>query len=72
MTDRQISSILVNEAATFEARELMKYLVESYGKAVLSGQQDYSNLNWINENTLQSGYTACYMIGWLTSSSWTI
>ncbi|MGO4730424.1 glycosyl hydrolase [Paenibacillus sp. 2KB_22] len=51
MTVRMINSAPVNEAATSEARELMAFLVERYGKGMLSGQQDYSNLNWINENT---------------------
>ncbi|MEC0107079.1 glycosyl hydrolase [Paenibacillus taichungensis] len=51
MTEQKISSNLVNKDATSEARELMKYLAERYGKGVLSGQQDYGNLNWINENT---------------------
>ncbi|UPK45594.1 glycosyl hydrolase [Paenibacillus pabuli] len=51
MTESRISSVLVNEAATSEARELMNFLAERYGKGVLSGQQDYGNLNWINENT---------------------
>ncbi|WP_408894500.1 glycosyl hydrolase [Paenibacillus taichungensis] len=51
MMEQKISSNLVNKDATSEARELMKYLAERYGKGVLSGQQDYGNLNWINENT---------------------
>ncbi|MEK4272850.1 glycosyl hydrolase [Paenibacillus sp. FSL R7-0026] len=51
MTVRTINSAPVNEAATSEARELMAFLIERYGKGMLSGQQDYSNLNWINENT---------------------
>lgn len=51
MTVREISRVPVNEAATPEARELMAFLVERYQKGMLSGQQDYSNLNWINENT---------------------
>ena len=51
MTENKISSTLGNQDATSEAKELMRYLVKSYGSAVLSGQQEYSNLNWINENT---------------------
>ncbi|PJN49880.1 Mannan endo-1,4-beta-mannosidase [Paenibacillus sp. GM1FR] len=51
MTVREISRVPVNKAATPEAKELMAFLVECYQKGMLSGQQDYSNLNWINENT---------------------
>lgn len=51
MTVREISRVPVNKAATPEAKELMAFLVERYQKGMLSGQQDYSNLNWINENT---------------------
>ena len=51
MTVREISRVPVNKAATPKAKELMAFLVERYQKGMLSGQQDYSNLNWINENT---------------------
>ncbi|WP_339785047.1 glycosyl hydrolase [Paenibacillus sp. FSL R7-0313] len=53
MTVRTINSAPVNKAATPEAKELMAFLVERYQKGMLAGQQDYSNLNWINENTGQ-------------------
>lgn len=51
MREQKISGYLVNKDVTSEARELMTYLAERYGLGVLSGQQDYGNLNWINENT---------------------
>lgn len=43
----RISKELVNPDATPEARALMSYLVDMHGRAILSGQQDYSNLPWL-------------------------
>lgn len=41
-----ISKQLVNPNASYEARALMSYLVDSYGKRILSGQQsDYSGFD---------------------------
>jgi len=46
----RVSKQLVNPNATPEAKALMSYLVDMYGKAILSGQQDYRNVRWLEEN----------------------
>lgn len=45
-----LSKELVNPNATPEARALMSLLVDLYGKAILSGQQEYRNLVWLADN----------------------
>lgn len=45
-----ISKTLSNPDASSEAKSLMSYLVDSYGKRILSGQQDYSNVEWLQKN----------------------
>ncbi|MEK5238184.1 glycosyl hydrolase [Paenibacillus sp. FSL L8-0470] len=47
----QVTDALVNPAATPEAKALMGYLVDNYGKAILSGQQEYDNVSWLQANT---------------------
>lgn len=42
---------LVNPNATKEAGSLFAFLADQYGKSILSGQQNYSNLDWIAEQT---------------------
>lgn len=46
----QVSKALVNPAASPATKSLMSYLVDNYGKKILSGQQDYSNVAWIQNN----------------------
>lgn len=46
----QVSKTLVNPAASPAAKSLMSYLVDSYGHRILSGQQDYSNVAWLQSN----------------------
>ncbi|AWB45536.1 beta-mannanase [Paenibacillus sp. CAA11] len=43
----RVSKTLVNPSATAEAKSLMSYLVDSYGHKILSGQQDYANVAWL-------------------------
>lgn len=45
-----ISKSLVNPDASPAARSLMSYLVDSYGHQILSGQQDYSNVEWLQNH----------------------
>lgn len=47
----ELDGSLVNKNATPEAKRLMRYLADSFGKATLSGQQEYKNLGWIYELT---------------------
>ena len=42
-----ISKTLVNPKASPAAKSLMSYLVDNYGHKILSGQQDYSNIDWL-------------------------
>ena len=42
---------LVDPKATPEAKALMSYLVDNYGKKTLSGQQGYKHLEYIKEQT---------------------
>jgi len=46
----QISKKLVNTQATPEAIALMYFLVDHYGKYILSGQQEMKNLAWLDKN----------------------
>lgn len=46
----KISKSLSNPHASSEAKSLMSYLVDSYGHQILSGQQDYSNVEWLEQN----------------------
>ncbi|GIP24351.1 glycosyl hydrolase [Paenibacillus sp. J22TS3] len=46
----QVSKALVNPGASSAVKSLMSYLVDSYGSKILSGQQDYSNVAWIQSN----------------------
>ncbi|RDZ14696.1 beta-mannanase [Priestia megaterium] len=40
----------VNQHATRETKSLMNFLVDQYGKKILSGQQDMSGVQWLNNN----------------------
>lgn len=40
---------LVNSKATKETKSLMSYLVDQYGKSILSGQQDLTEAEWLNK-----------------------
>ncbi len=42
-----IPKTLVNPKASPAAKSLMSYLVDNYGHKILSGQQDYSNIDWL-------------------------
>lgn len=46
---RQATKRLVNPAASVGAVELMSYLVDHYGKDILSGQQEYEDAQWLYE-----------------------
>lgn len=46
----QVTEQLVNPNAAPEARRLMRYLVDQYGKAMIAGQQEFSNLAWLENN----------------------
>lgn len=46
-----IPKTLVNPSATEEAKALMSFLVDNYGKGIISGQQDYKYIAWIERNT---------------------
>ncbi|MFZ5987890.1 MAG: glycosyl hydrolase [Bacillota bacterium] len=46
----QVTKALVNPNATYEAKALMSYLVDTYGKKNISGQQEISNLSWYDSN----------------------
>ncbi|WP_208414623.1 glycosyl hydrolase [Paenibacillus castaneae] len=47
----QVEKKLVNPNATPEAQALINYLVDNYGKKILSGQQELSMAKWIKEQT---------------------
>jgi len=42
-----VENALVNPAASDKTKALMAYLVKSYGKQILSGQQDLSQADWL-------------------------
>jgi mannan endo-1,4-beta-mannosidase len=42
----QVDKVLINPNATIETRSLMSFLVDNYGKAVISGQQEYVSGNY--------------------------
>lgn len=46
-----IESSLVNPNATPEARALINYMVDRYGKNIISGQQNLEEVEWIHEQT---------------------
>lgn len=46
----QVTKSLVNSNASKEAKALMSYLVDQYGKAIISGQQEYPNSNLVDVN----------------------
>lgn len=46
----EVRKALVNPNATKEAKALMSYLVDQYGQAIISGQQEYPNSNLIDVN----------------------
>jgi mannan endo-1,4-beta-mannosidase len=41
---------LVNPRSTKETKSLMRFLVDHYGKNILSGQQDLTGAEWLNTN----------------------
>lgn len=45
--EHQVMKTLVNPNASLEAQALMNYLVDLYGNKILSGQQDYKNLEFL-------------------------
>lgn len=47
----QVEKKLMNPNATEEAKRLYSFLVDHYGKNILSGQQDYNDLQYIQEHT---------------------
>lgn len=47
----QVNKEPVNPNATTETKALMSYLVEQYGKSILSGQQTLEDAQWIKEQT---------------------
>lgn len=49
-TTHNVPKSLVNPNATNEAKALMSYLVDTYGKKIISGQQEISNLQWFDSN----------------------
>jgi hypothetical protein len=46
-----VESKLVNPNASPEARALMNYLVDRYGRNIIAGQQDLADVEWIAEQT---------------------
>ncbi|UCM91390.1 glycosyl hydrolase [Streptomyces marincola] len=46
----QVTGEPVNPHATPEARGLLRYLTDGYGRRILSGQQDMSGIAWLEEN----------------------
>lgn len=46
-----VENKLVNPSATVETKALMNYLVDHYGKNILSGQQTLEDAQWIKEQT---------------------
>lgn len=49
--EHQVTAHLVNPHATPATKALMKYLVANYGKHIISGQDDYHNIDWISQHT---------------------
>ncbi len=47
--EHQVRKTLVNPNASPEAKSLMSYLVDQYGKSILSGQQNSSNISWMQD-----------------------
>ena len=45
----QVTGELVNPDASAEARSLMRYLRDNYGKHILSGQQDAASIAWVED-----------------------
>ncbi|GMK39178.1 hypothetical protein PCCS19_22320 [Paenibacillus sp. CCS19] len=52
-SQHQVNKEPVNPNATTETKALMNYLVEQYGKSILSGQQTLEDAQWIKEQTGQ-------------------
>ncbi|MBB5801372.1 hypothetical protein F4560_001140 [Saccharothrix ecbatanensis] len=46
----QVTGELTDPAATAEAKGLMRYLTDNYGKNILSGQQDQASIDWVEQN----------------------
>ncbi|MBB5802613.1 hypothetical protein F4560_002381 [Saccharothrix ecbatanensis] len=46
----QVTGALTDPAATAEAKGLMRYLADNYGKNILSGQQDQGSIDWVEQN----------------------
>jgi glycosyl hydrolase family 26/carbohydrate binding protein with CBM35 domain/ricin-type beta-trefoil lectin protein len=46
----QVSGALVNPDASAEARSLMTYLADNYGRTIVSGQQDMASIQWLETN----------------------
>ncbi|WP_429310612.1 glycosyl hydrolase [Paenibacillus mucilaginosus] len=49
--DHDVKSSLTNPNATKETKALMSYLVSQYGNKIISGQQELSSIEWINQQT---------------------
>ncbi|WP_211348319.1 glycosyl hydrolase [Saccharothrix texasensis] len=47
----QVTGAPTDPAATAEAKGLMRYLTDNYGKNILSGQQDQASIDWVEQNT---------------------
>ncbi|WP_405014677.1 glycosyl hydrolase [Kitasatospora sp. NBC_01539] len=47
----RLTGTTVDPAATPEARSLLRYLGDSYGKRILSGQQDTASVQWLEDTT---------------------
>lgn len=47
----KVSAELVNPKATEEAKELMRYLADNFGTSIISGQQQFDNIPWIENVT---------------------
>ncbi|MBE0338810.1 glycosyl hydrolase [Paenibacillus sp. 23TSA30-6] len=45
-----VTKSLINPNATVEAKALMNYLVDQYGKNMLSGQEDMPEIDWLQAN----------------------
>lgn len=46
----QVTADLANPNASPSTRALMRYLVDHYGRNILSGQQDYESIEWLRGN----------------------
>ncbi|NIK77228.1 mannan endo-1,4-beta-mannosidase [Paenibacillus castaneae] len=51
VTIHDVTNKLVNPNASNEAKTLMNYLVEQYGKSTIAGQTELENVDWINKIT---------------------